>query len=240
MPPLRFFHQLLTQQAEPAFKIKGRCSIGTTQITIRLRFIEGGTPEPTALAYIVPVDAEGKWQYTYRDKKLISLNSFVVSEPALLTIDFTEADDLQECEEIGNLAKNFYFADNCPALTTISFRGKRLDNVKYCRLLGSNTNPNTIDLTNASFENLLDGRVLMRSSNITSVSLPEATFNSLSDYGQLFYNCATYTEIDMPKATFANLKSVGGAGGGADLGMFMGCTALQRLNMPKATFASLI
>lgn len=222
-----------------AFKIKGSCSIGTTQITIRLRFIEGGTPEPTALEYVVPVDAAGKWQYTYSGKKLISLNNFVVSEPSLLTIDLAEADDLQECEEIGNQAKGFYFADNCPTLTTISFRGKRLDNVKYCRLLGSNTNPNTIDLTNATFENLLDGRVLMRSSNITSVSLPEATFNSLSDYGQLFYNCATYTEIDMPKATFANLKSVGGAGGGADLGMFMGCTALQRLNMPKATFASL-
>lgn len=224
------------------FKIKGTCTIGTTQITIRLQFIEDGQTTPMAQEqHVVNVDENGNWQYTYAiNWRIYSLRQFAISLPNLLTVDFTQADDLQQCVSLSDIASGVYFFDNCPNLQNINLSNKRLDNVTNARILGSNTNPSVIDLSSATFENLLDGRVLFgRSTNLTIVSLPEATFNNLTDYGQIFYNCPNITEIDMPKATFAKLKSVGGAGGGVDLGMFMGCTNLQRLNMPKATFASL-
>lgn len=192
-------------------------------------------------SHIVTVDGNGNWQFTYATNlRIYSLRQFVISESSLLSVDFTQADDLQNCVSLSDIGSGLYFFDNCPNLQSINLSNKRLDNVTNARILGSNTNPSVIDLSSATFENLLDGRVLLgRSTNLTIISLPEATFNNVTDYGQFFYNCPNITEIDMPKATFAKLKSVGGAGGGADLGMFMGCTNLERLNMPKATLASL-
>ena len=98
MPPLRFFHQLLTQQAEPAnyAYIRGTSTAATE--SMRFIFIDLATQMANSETLNILV-VNGEFEYVYdRTAKAIYSLGYATFSNTLQTIEFTE--DFAHCVQL--------------------------------------------------------------------------------------------------------------------------------------------
>ena len=129
------------------YTIRGTSSnIGGTE-TFRARFIAKGASAPAAYQNItVNVDAYGVWQIKYVNKYIYALDSFASNKTSLLTIDFSNADDLAH---LSTMQAAF---DNCSQLVSVDIHSRYLNAVTEASFCFRNCIALThIDLNSAIF-----------------------------------------------------------------------------------------
>lgn len=238
MPPLRIFHQLLTQQAEPAvtYYVRGTSTnIGGTE-TFNIQYIRDGASTPdAATTETVQVAADGSWEFEYSGKKIYSLETFAYNNTTITSADFSASDDLTQCT---SLQSAFESTSGMLSLTFVQTLENVTNGSRAFHFCGNNV---VLSMNNATFANLLiGGRMFV--CDTTTISLPSATFASLTDanndnnlgFGGMFQSRTEISHkphtINLPSATFANLTNA--------VSMFYNQPQLTTLTMPLATFAS--
>lgn len=204
MPPLRFFHQLLTQQGGPAvtYYVRGTSSnIGNTE-TFNIQYINDGAAGPeTATTETVQVAADGSWEFSYSGKKIYSLLSFTsLCKTTILTCDFSGADDFSRI---------------------INFGGNSTNNGAFAGC----TNLTSVDLSNALLTACTNfDYVFYGCSNILTINAALAEFGTLATLNRCFEGCAKLTTLDFSAATFASVSRV--------YRSFYNCSKLTTFNVP--------
>lgn len=219
--------------------------------TFNIQYILDGQLSPeTAEQVTVAVDGNGNWSFDYMNKKIYSLANFANQSTTILSANFTNADDLNECVSIA------YAFAYCTNITTISFHGKTLANVVNAEGFSSISAANNItyDLDAATFESVTNAYSMFYSAKSTSLSLPSATFASVTNVERMFantnilsitlaaatfasvtnaqamFNASKVESLSMPLATFASATTINS--------MFLLCNKLLEISMPSATFAA--
>ena len=213
MPPLRYFHQLLTQQGAPAvtYYVRGTSSnIGNTE-TFNIQYINDRAASPeTATTETVQVAADGSWEFSYSGKKIYSLLSFAsLCKTTILTCDFSAADDFTRITNFGgNNTGSGAFA-GCTNLTSVDLSNALLTactNFDY--VFYGCSNILTINVVNAIFGNLATlNRCFEGCSKLTTLDLSAATFASVTRVYRTFYNCSKLTTFSVPGNSTAILPS---------------------------------
>ena len=225
-----------TNAVAVTYVIRGTSSKTNDAETFRVQFILNGNSVPQSAEIIsCETDAVGNFEYSYKGKKLYSMNMFASQNTTLKTIEFTE-----ELDELTVGEKAFYM---CSALQSIDLsnatfakmsNGQQMFN--YCTAL------TYINLSNATFENLVYGLGMFGNlKSMTSIDLSNATFENLQDGSQMFeaqsMNYSALQTIDLSSATFANLIYA--------VRMFLNCNQLttiiwsQNLNLENLQYVSL-
>lgn len=193
------------------YHIRGVTNVLSGSVTFNVQFIADGVPS-VETSIICETDAQGAFDYTYSRKKIYSLASFnyqISGSPFLISVDFSDADDLDECI---SLYRAFSYQYIGTILESVSLRGKKLNAV-------------------------LDASYMFNTDTlITHIDMSDAEFNSVTDITQAFFQCPKMAIIDLPKATFASVTTAqyafanNNAGGSSD--------TTTTINLPNATFAS--
>lgn len=251
MPPLRFFHQLLTQQAEPAvtYYVRGTSTNVNGSETFKIQFINDGAQTPsTAETITCAVDGNGNWEHQYNGKKIYSLNQTFFENTTIISIEFSE--DFEACTDLRA-------AFTRATMATISMPNAILSNVTSALLAFKQTNA-TIALPLATFASVVDGGNSaadlggngMFCGAQGNINLPSATFASLTNARGMFFSVgkistsATFAsvvdafgmfyeahEIDLQQATFASVTNAED--------MFRNAIDADKdITLPSATFAS--
>ncbi len=92
--------------------------------------------------------------------------------------------------------------------------------------IGSATPTEDFELTSATFAASENAIGMFQNAPFLAIKLPAATFASVDDAEEMFYNCANAVTIDLTSATFASLTSA--------TAIFNGCTALETLIVPNS------
>lgn len=229
-----------TNAVAVVYVVRGTSSAATE--TFNIQFIQDGAMTPDAAETITcNVDGNGDWSFSYQNKKIYSLEDFLGADnnhltpnTSLLTLDFSDADDLTACV---SLRWAFGYAQ---ALTSIT-APQTFENVLIAgdgQHGGAFMNMGaTLNLPNATFANLQDAKKMFRYYLGTSLSLPNATFANVtlqyvdSANKGMFSAMTNATSVSLPKATFASLQD--------GRMLFEDCTNLATIDLSAATFASL-
>lgn len=233
------------------YYVRGTSNNVNGQETFNIQYINDGAVNPsTAETVTCNVDANGDWEFSYTGKKIYSLANFSNQSITILSANFTDADDLNECVSIA------YAFSLCTNITNISFHGKTLANVVNAEAFSSisATNNITYDLDAATFASVTNAYSMFYSAKATSLSLPSATFASVTNVERMFantniqsislaaatfasvtnamamFNASKVESLSMPLATFASATTINS--------MFLLCNKLLEISMPSATFAA--
>ena len=117
-----------TNAVQITYYVRGTSSNVNGQETFKIQYINDGAANPsTAETFNVNVDGNGRWEFSYRKKKIYSLAGFSNSAPSslpenttLLTVDFSDAEG-DECVSCG-ASWNGAFG-KCTALTSVDLSG---------------------------------------------------------------------------------------------------------------------
>ena len=115
---------------------------------------------------------------------------------------------------LANVINANYLFQNCTNLASVNLSNATFDSLSSANFwFDGCTSLAAIDMPKATFNSLLnktgwfDG-----TTSVQSINLPKATFNSLSNVGKLFEN-NNITTLTLPEATFANSTNFWGGGG---------------------------
>ena len=252
MPPLRYFHQLLTQQGAPAevHYIRGTSSSQNIQETLEIYFIDINTRIVTRENIVFDVDGNGDWEYQYANKKIYGLSQIFTNNSTITSLEFEE--DFEECLSINRafdsggtvhvtsismpnaVFSNVTDAEKCfygvADLATINLPLATFANLTNANLMFSNATLTTLNMPLATFASVTTANAMFANSKIQNLSLPNATFESALDCYQQFYNMTSLTALDLSEATFESATDV--------RFQFNVITNLQTLSLPKATYQS--
>ena len=135
------------------------------------------------------------------------------------------------------------FALNCKALTTLTIDDVIFGNVTDMSSAFEGSGLTALSLPNATFASVTEGRrAFFLMDKLASLSLPNATFASLQNGGRMFSvrsTSAPSLTIDLSSATFASLLLANNDNNNIYGGMFCQNANLTSLSLPNATFASL-
>ena len=244
-----------TNAVAVSYVVRGTSSNVNGTATFKIQYINDGAVNPSTVERVTcNVDANGNWEFSYRGKKIYSLEEFLSLATAVTTLDFSASDDFSE------LTSMAAFAYNHITLSNVNF-GATKSSAKLTtiyRIFRGATAMRNVDLSAFTFENVIDaGTMFNENSGITSVDLRNATFASATNISYMFQNCTSLTSIDLRKATFASATTSAYFCSGctslasidlseatfealtASAAMFNNCTSLTALSFPKATFNSL-
>ena len=242
-----------TNAVAVTYVIRGTSSKTNDAETFRVQFIlNGNSVSQSAEIISCETDAVGNFEYSYKGKKLYSMNMFASQNTTLKTIEFTE-----ELDELTVGEKAFYMCsalqsidlsnatfakmsngqqmfNYCTALTYINLSNATFENLVYgLGMFGNLKSMTSIDLSNATFVNLQDGSQMfeaqsMNYSALQTIDLSNATFESLTNAIRMFYSCNLLTTIIWSaNLNLENLQYVSASNGYN--GMFTKCTSLTSL-----------
>lgn len=173
-----------TNAVAVVYVIRGTSTNVNGTEAFNIQFIQDGAQTPDAAEVItVNVDANGYWEFSYQNKKIYSLASFAykfTSENFLLSVDFTDADDLTECI---SLYRAFAKGNAAINLQSVDFGNRLLNKV-------------------TTIESLVRG-----CTTLTTFNAPYATFEAVTNATQAFYQLRSMTSLSLPSATFAELTT---------------------------------
>lgn len=119
--------------------------------------------------------------------------------------------------------------ENMPALTSANFDGVTFEGMTNAYSMFYGSNLTSISMPNATFENVPSAKYMFSGMrNVTSISLPAATFASCTDANAMFLDCKA-TTINMPNALFSLTT---------DVAMMFHGINVAGITMPAATFAA--
>lgn len=222
--------------------------------TFNVQFIQDGSLTPDAPETItVAVDANGDWEFSYRGKKIYSLNSFCQNNTNILTIDFSGCDGLDEtlylryafdgCTNLvsvdfSNCTLNkiisvAYWVNNASALLSMNFHDATFASIPNAiELFGGANNIASVDLTSATFASATSAQNMFKQKKFAEILMPSATFDVCTDTRGMFYACPNLTKVSIPLATFSVCTLPSQSGNG----LFYQCNKLAEVNLNSATY----
>lgn len=96
----------------------------------------------------------------------------------------------------------FYFGNT---ITSLEFSEDFAEATELQGMFLNKTALTSIDLSNATFAKLTNGRNMFTTTGLTSLSLPNATFESLTNGYQMINNCQSLLSLSLPNARFDNV-----------------------------------
>lgn len=128
-------------------------------------------------------------------------------------------------------AENTYgMFGNMPNIVTIDLSGQTFDALLSAYYMFRGNKASTIKLPNAKFNILTNAsRIFDSCSNATLIDIKSATFEKATDFSYAFYNCTHALEIDMSAATCELVKNTTGA--------FQSLSALTAIKIPTNSTA---
>lgn len=222
------------------YVIRGTSNAATE--TFNVQFIDDEALTPSAAEQIVVnVDGGGNWQFSYNGKKLYSMTYFCnttnAANTSLLTIDFTDADDMNA---VTTMNSAFW---RCSNLNSIIFgNGQQINNcidINRCFAQCTSLTDNSIIWGGVTFAavttahnraNINEFGLFTACTGLINVSLPFA-WNNLQYASNMFRGCSNLVSVAFPNATFQNVLET--------RLMFYGCSKLENIYLSDKTFASL-
>jgi hypothetical protein len=252
-----------TNAVAVSYVVSGTSSNVNGTETFHIQFIQDNAQTPDAAENItVNVDANGDWSFEYMGKKIASLEDFANGNSTLTSLDFTDADDLLRLTNMAGLATStpnllsIIIPQTLENVITAGgqYKGAFMDSAALVQLpnatfenatnitrLFLRNGGNTINLPKATFNSAISQTYeaveygLCGSCLATSISMPQATFKSLTNARGMFAGCAA-TTIVLSSSTFESIANAAT--------MFKDCTNLQsvdfgnNLNMALVTALS--
>ena len=242
-----------TNAVAVVYHIRGTSSNPNGQGTFRITFIDLVTRMTTFETITINVDANGDWEYSYRNKKIYSISSAIqLSGSGITSYEFDE--DFEECVSLNSafnvgassgesilsvnmpnaILSNLAEAQNCflgaPNLSTINIPNATFDNLISAPQMFNNTYITTVNIPKATFSKVTNATAMFRSTGIQTLSLPYATFEKVTTTQYMFAQCAQLKTLSMPMATFELCTNC--------YQQFYLLTALTSLDLSAATFNS--
>ena len=240
MPPIRYFHHLLSQQSK-RYYVRGTSSnVGGTE-TFSIAFINDGNSTVTSETITCDVDTNGNWEFSYNDKKIYSLEGFAGKSSTLLSVDFSKAEGSKIVRTSRFISSGLFLGAfwDCVNLKTADLSGLTFESLTECSMMfafcsrletirwSNNLNLDKLSNNSAASYGIFDSCARLQDIGDWS----NQTFKSIVNTNRMFYGCTALDGVDFSSATFEKLTNAAS--------MFYNCTSLTDLDFSSATFEKL-
>lgn len=197
----------------------------TEDFTFRVSYIDGNNTTATVTESAV-IDGNGKWDVSYSGKKIYGLNSAFKDKTALLTLDFSGADDFSKVINLGGLC--VFSTEGTYALSQLVMGNKKLT-LPTTGSWAQYTSIEQLDLSGVNFDDVTDvGYLCVRMKKLKEVNLGNNTFKYCNQPYYMFKQCELLETIHLDNATFESVS-------GSTTEMFKTCTSLVNLYVPNSS-----
>lgn len=197
----------------------------TDNFQFTLRYIDDNDTVTTVTESAV-IDGNGKWDVSYSGKKIYGLNSTFKDKTALLTLDFSAADDFSKVTNMGSMCVSS--TEGTSALTQLIMGNKKLT-LSVSGSWAQYTSIEQMDLSGVDCDDVTDvGYLCVRMKKLKEVNFGNNTFKYCNQPYYMFKQCELLETIHLDHATFESVSENTNE-------MFKSCTSLVNLYVPNSS-----